>query len=244
MNTKSDDSVMFAIRELQQLEADRVADETNRLRAAEAERAAREKERARKEREAAEHAARAAEAEARLRVEAERRQRDDELASRMSSLRSELDAVQADRLRLQERFAAARSPERTPSTGRGWAVAFGVASAVAAGLAAILVMRSPAEPVASAAPVAAAVVTPTVSPSVIEPSRLATVPAVVESQPAVGPESAGDAPSGTRARARADRRRAQREPVAPPQADRPSRDQRDRRLLELERCGDDPTCGM
>lgn len=249
MTPKTDDSVMFAIRELQKLEAERVSDEKRRVEAEKAAREAAALERARHEREAAAHAQKVAEAEARMRIDAERQARDEELALRMASLRKELDAVQADRLRLAERMSASTSEPRR-SAGRGWAVAFGLASVVAGGLAVMLVMRSPTAAAVAAEPEPAAS-TPALigeAPSALPSATSAPIPSttLAEAQPAVGPESANEA--RPRPRVRGERRiRADRATAVETGSTRPSpRETReDRALREIaeDRCGDDPTCG-
>lgn len=138
---RRESSVLFALAELAQLEADRVADEralaeareaeTRRARELEAE--AREAEQRRQvEREAAMRAS--AEAEARLRVEAA-------LAhdARLAALRAELERVKAERERWR-RSVGERPPE--PRCGRAWGLALAASSLLTASLAAALVMQS------------------------------------------------------------------------------------------------------
>jgi colicin import membrane protein len=138
---RRESSVLFALAELAQLEAERVADERARAEAREAEtRRARELEaeareaeqRRQVEREAAMRAS--AEAEARLRVEAA-------LAhdARLAALRAELERVEAERERWR-RSVGERPPE--PRCGRSWGLALAVSSLLTASLAAALVMQS------------------------------------------------------------------------------------------------------
>lgn len=145
-----ENSVMFALGELARLETDRLAEEQARAQAQQEEtRRARERE----ESERAEASRRAeaqaqkqraiAEAEARLRVEAEIAQ-----DARMLALQSELARVQAERERMHQRVVASASSDREarPSSTRLWPIAFGLASVVAAGLAALLVVQAQRAP--------------------------------------------------------------------------------------------------
>lgn len=164
-----DDSVMTALGELARIEEERIA-----ARRREDEARAREDEaraRAAQERAAQERAAQEAEREhARLVAEAEAKARAEAAILRdgsLEALRLQIAAVQADREAMREelraRAATAGGAERA---GRGpWALAFGLSSVVAAGLAGVLVMqqqaivvaRAEAAPIERAAP---ALVTP------------------------------------------------------------------------------------
>lgn len=144
-----EDSVLFALGELARLESDRQHAERR------AEEQHREEEERRREREAREREAEArrreeleararavAEAEARLRVEAELAQ-----DARMSTLRAELARVQAEREAMHRSVLEASRP--SPEGGiasRGWPLAFGLSSVVAAALAGLLVMQAQTPP--------------------------------------------------------------------------------------------------
>lgn len=143
-----DDSVMFALGELARLEADRVAGEREReRRRVEEEHIAREREleaRAAEARlaEEREHKARVvAEAEARLRVEAELAQ-----DARMTTLRAELARVQSEREAMHRTVLEVARPAPGPTPARGWPLAFGLSSVVAAALAGLLVLQAQSAP--------------------------------------------------------------------------------------------------
>lgn len=147
--TDSQNSVLFALGELAQLETARVAEERARE-ASRREQAQRETERlaaaqaAAARQQALEHerTRAVAEATARLRIEAELEQ-----DVRMTALAAELRRVQADREAMQARVVQAhamRVDAGTPS--RLWPIAFGLSSLVAASLAALVVLQAGSEP--------------------------------------------------------------------------------------------------
>ncbi len=144
-----DNSVLFALGELARLESDRVAQERD------AERLRLEDERRRREQAEAERVLEArrleereaktraiAEAEARLRVEAEVTQ-----DARMAALKAELARVQTEREVLHRSvLEAARPSSEGVQSGRGWPLAFGLSSLVAASLAGLLVFQAQVAP--------------------------------------------------------------------------------------------------
>ncbi len=142
--SKSDSSVVVALSELVRLEESRVEEERAATAAREAERIrtreraeadAREAEQRRLE--SAAHGARVADAEARLRLEADRDQ-----GRRIDAMRAELARVEAERATLRASLEARIAvPESAPRV-RGWAMAFGLSSLVAASLAGLLVMNA------------------------------------------------------------------------------------------------------
>jgi hypothetical protein len=241
MTTKTtrDNSVMFALAQLEALEEQRV--EAERVREQEAvareaaARAAAEKEALERE----EHARRVAEAEARVRVEASQSSADAE--RRMAALRAELSAVQADRERLHGRIVSIASEPIEPPRprGRGWAAAFGAACVVVLGLALVIVTRQPLEPVIVEVPVAAT----SQAAGVEQPE--ATAPEI-PSQAAPETIAAADTPEepaatdrprsgGTRGQGRTTDR--DHTPGMHGTVDTSDT------ALDFSRCGDDPTCG-
>jgi hypothetical protein len=220
-------SLLFCLDELKKLEHERIDAE---------QRARTERERAEADRLAAaaaaeEHRARVAAEEARLRVAADIAARDAEAERRLASLRNELTAVQTEREVLRARFvdvatelpsAAAEDRRRAA---RGWGIAFGVASAVAAGLAVMLVYQDPTPPVVAPAvemPIASTQVT-TVEPPA---APVAPVAAPVVAEPAPAPVAVAS--------------------PRPPRPVRPVRPVRPRPdiLSNIDNCGDDLICGL
>jgi hypothetical protein len=143
---KSDSSVVVALSELVRMEETRMSDERAQTAAREAE-IVRARERAEAEAKEAEqrriesaaHAARVADAEARMRLEADREQ-----ARRIDAMRAELARVEAERATLRADLEArVATPSDAPRV-RGWAMAFGLSSLVAASLAGLLVMNAQA----------------------------------------------------------------------------------------------------
>ncbi|MCU0674789.1 MAG: hypothetical protein MUE69_18625 [Myxococcota bacterium] len=220
-------SVLFALRELAELEDARIAREAAEARAKEE--AAAAEARARAEREAAERARREAE---RAREEAIAREvasaevdrvvadRTAEERARVEALRRELDGIRAEREELHRRVIAGTPSEPTSAPSRPWAVAFGISVAASAVLGALLVWRaSVPTPVATA-------------PEVIVREVRVEVPVerIVE-VPAAPPVEAPAA-------------------VTPPRGTRPRgtkqvsamRDRHEDALARMERCGDDPIC--
>lgn len=149
----TENSVLFALRELTALEADR----EQRERAAKAaEHEAREAaRRAQAEAEATRLAAEAAQREAdaqKLVIEARARaEAEAERDLRMATMRAQLASIEAERAQLRAELV---SRHQTPEPRRGYGLAFGLSSVVAAALAGLLVMQANARPVA---PVAAPV---------------------------------------------------------------------------------------
>jgi len=201
-----DDSVMFALGELARLESARVSEEREReLRRAEDERRALERaaeERALEARRTEEREAKAravAEAEARLRVEAEITQ-----DARMTALRTELARVQSEREAMHRSVLEAThaTPPSAPASARGWPLAFGLSSVVAAALAGLLVMQAqttprvieverhvlvsvPAAPSAPATPALVVAAPEAAPPEVAEAPRAAVVRTGGRSRPVV-----------------------------------------------------------
>ncbi|MDQ3038116.1 MAG: hypothetical protein M3Y87_37335 [Myxococcota bacterium] len=202
--TTRDDSVMMAIAELRQLEQER----TDALRRAEDARRREAQERETQERaarEAARERARmVAEVEAGARIEGEL-QRDRSL----EVLRQQIAAVQAEREAVREELRArieATSTERGARRGP-WALAFGLSSVVAAGLAGMLVMQQQPSEIARAE--LAAMERPQDVREVVaaEPARLdrvedVTEPAALEGSAPAAPASASERLTTTRPRDR------------------------------------------
>ncbi len=146
---KSDSSVVVALSELVRMEETRIEDERAASAAREAERVraavqaeAEAKADAKRRTDAAAHAARVAEAEARMRLEA-----DLEQGRRIEAMRAELSRVEAERRALRADLEArAGRPSDDAPRARGWALAFGLSSLVAASLAGLLVMNAQQEP--------------------------------------------------------------------------------------------------
>ena len=220
-------SVLFALRELAELEDARIAREAAEARAKEE--AAAAEARAKAEREAAERARREAE---RTREEAIAREvanaevdrvvadRTAEERARVEALRRELDGIRAEREELHRRVIAGTPSEPTSAPSRPWAVAFGISVAASAVLGALLVWR-------------ASVPTPVATPEVIVREVRVEVPVerVVEVPVAA---TAVEAPTT----------------ATPPRGTRPRgtkqvsamRDRHEDALARMERCGDDPIC--
>lgn len=185
MAQTTDSSVVMALTELAQMEADRIAldrqREAERAETARAEReraaaAEREALRAKEEREAAER--RVAEAKARLELEADR-----QLDQRIAAMRAELSRVEAERQTLKSDLEARLERPAAPARPGGWAMAFGLSSLVAASLAGLLVMQQARQPLPVAAPVVAAPIA--VAPPAVEASTppIAPAPVVAETTP-------------------------------------------------------------
>jgi hypothetical protein len=221
-------SVLFALRELAELEDARIAREAAEARA-QAEAAAAEA-RAKSEREAAERARRDAE---RAREEAIAREvanaevdrvvadRTAEERARVEALRRELDGIRAEREELHRRVIAGTPSEPTSAPSRPWAVAFGISVAASAVLGALLVWRaSVPTPVATAPEVIVREVRVEVP---VE--RIVEVPVAA---PAVEAPAAATPPRGTR-------------PRGTKQVSA-MRDRHEDALARMERCGDDPIC--
>lgn len=220
----ADDSVLCSLRELHDLEMQRIDRETAEARArretaarvaAEAERIAAEERRA-KEAES-ERPRLEVEARARLDVDAEVSQATRESQRRVEALRAELEAVQSERRFLHERaLSASVTPHPTPKS-RGWAVGFALMSTIAMALAALLVVQSGQTPapqvVIREVPVPVEVLVPEPRREVVEPAP------VVEA-----------APEPTRPAV-----------VRPRPRPRPSAQPRDA-LGAIDDCGDDPLC--
>lgn len=232
-----DNSVMVALRELRELEADRLRAEERR-RAEEAQAKARA-ERAARERE--EHARRVAEEEARLRVERDLRARDAEAERRMAALRAELEAVRADRARIQAAVSRLNDDLDPPRTGRGWAFAFASAALVAAGLGAALLMRPP---VVHERIVRVPVETPAARPLAETDPKPAPAPA---DEPSLSPDASETDPEPPIARA------GLRGGQGGPAGGTPQRTATGSSIgggaptdpaLDFDHCGDDPTCGL
>jgi hypothetical protein len=225
MSQTNESSVLFALKELQRLEADRLAEEDRKAEAARQE-LRRQEEEARAK---SEHAARVAEAEARLRVEADLRAQEADAERRMAALRAEIEAVRADRERMHARIVTAAAELEPvapkPALGKRIAMAsFGLASLTALGLSIWIATRPPVEPapriievpVATQGTVVEDPVAP-VQPMVEEP---------IEVQPAPVAERPRPTPTGMR--------------ITTMQT---TQDMSDMRLDLIDRCGDDPLCG-
>lgn len=221
-------SVLFALRELAELEDARIEREATEARAkAEAEAA---ESRARAEREAAERAHREAERarEAAIAREVAHAEVDRVVAdrtaeerARVEALRRELDGIRAEREELHRRVIAGTPSEPSTPPSRPWAIAFGLSVTVSAVLGALLVWR-------------ASISTPIAPPEVIvrevrvevPVERIVEVPAapVVEARV----EAAATPPRGTRPRGT--------------KQISSMRDRHEDALARMERCGDDPIC--
>lgn len=195
---KSDSSVVVALSELVRMEesrieeerASRAAQEAERVRMRElAEREAHEAEQRRVE--SAAKAALALEAEARMRLEADRDQ-----GKRIEAMRAELARAVAERSALHASLEARMAAPSDAPRVRGWAMAFGVSSLVAASLAALLVVNAQeARVVAAPAPAPApAALVREVPIAVAVPSEAPPAAAAEE----VAPQSAAPQARGTR----------------------------------------------
>lgn len=183
MAQTTDSSVVMALTELAQMEADRIAldrqREAERVETARAEReraaaAEREALRAKEERESSER--RVAEAKARLELEADR-----QLDQRIAAMRAELSRVEAERQTLKSDLEARLERPAPAARPGGWAMAFGLSSLVAASLAGLLVMQQARQPLPVAAPVVAA---PVVAAPVVAPvAPIAAEPVAAEPAP-------------------------------------------------------------
>lgn len=197
MATKTtESSVMMALGELARLEQDRIeaqrrAEEAAR---AEAERVAREAELAARRQAELERARVEAEARAKAELEvaaaASRDRSLDELRARVAAVQAEREALR-DELRARVGRASSEPPRRTP-----WALAFGLSSVVAAGLAGLLVVQQSRPVEIARVPVAPIVVAPAPEPvesAAIEPApEPAAAPAVAEAAPAARPHRVRD----------------------------------------------------
>jgi hypothetical protein len=208
-----EDSVLFALGELARLESDRVlaerrAEEQRREEdARRQEREVREREADARRREELEARARAVgEAEARLRVEAELAQ-----DARMSALRAELARVQAEREAMHRSvLEASRPAPETAGGARGWPLAFGLSSVVAAALAGLLVMQAQTAPRVVEIPAPGAVGAPIATPA---PRPVEAPPAAVEATPPAAAVEAAPAPVASPTRRVAHPRRGDPTPV-------------------------------
>lgn len=202
MAQTTDSSVVMALTELAQMEADRIAldrqREAERLEAARAEReraaaAQREAERQRAERDASEQ--RVAEAKARLELEADR-----QLDQRIAAMRAELARVEADRQALKSDLASRLERPATPARPGGWAMAFGLSSLVAASLAGLLVLQQANQPLPVAAAPSVAAPVAIAAPPVEVSAPIAPVLAAPEAAPVETVQVAAHSPRGTRHR--------------------------------------------
>lgn len=217
-------SVLFALRELAELEDARIAREEAEAEAArraheaearELERHAAE-ERARVEAERAREAAVAREV-AKAEVDRQIADRTADSAARVEALRRELDGIRAEREELHRRVVAGEPVEAPPSASRPWAIAFAASAVVAASLGALLVWRA-------SAPL------PQAPPEVIVREVRVEVPVerIVEV-----PVAAPVVEAPTRPITRPTR----------PRGTRPAMRERHEDAFErMERCGDDPVC--
>jgi hypothetical protein len=181
--SQNDNSVLIALRELSSLESDRIEREQREAsakKAAEEARVLAEKQaaaaRVLAEEQAKQQIALTLELETRARISAEA-----ERDQRMAAMRAELAAIESERALLRAELITRGAPE--PSR-RGYGLAFGLSSVVAAALAGLLVMRAEApRPVAVPSPSAPAVVA---APRSIEPAaEVVAAPA----PPAAAPEA-------------------------------------------------------
>lgn len=141
--SQNDNSVLIALRELSSLESDRIEREQREAsakKAAEEARVVREREaaaaRVLAEEQAKQQIALTLELETRARISAET-----ERDQRMAAMRAELAAIESERALLRAELITRGAPE--PSR-RGYGLAFGLSSVVAAALAGLLVMRAEA----------------------------------------------------------------------------------------------------
>lgn len=229
MSKNEENSVMFALAELQQLESNRREEGVQRQATEEAARLEVERAVARRVADEKAQAECVAEAEARLRVNAELGARDADAERRLTGLRKQLEAVQAERARLHASIVMSADEVRAPAEdtrgARGWAFAFGSMSLVAGLLGALLFTQTPEirivdVPFTEPPPIAAA--DPLPEPEVLEPT-------VAEVEvPADVPEV----------------RVTRRTPRTPTPRARPRPDSSEGVFDALDRCGDDPTCGL
>ncbi|MAQ16405.1 MAG: hypothetical protein CMN30_16640 [Sandaracinus sp.] len=224
MTQPTDNSVQFALAELEALESARQEAEAREARARlEATRAAERADaeaRAARQREEAERRARdvaRAREEARLNVDAQVEARTAASQRTIESMKAELERIQAERELIHQRMIAA--PEPPPRTGRHWPVVAGLLGATSSVLGVLLFVQVTAPPPAPEiivreveVPVAASVATP-------------------EVEAPAAPEPAVEAPVAEVPR-----------PAARP---RPRPRPRPRDVLQhVEDCGDDPLCGL
>ena len=191
--SKSESSVVVALSELVRLEETRIEDERALAASREAE-ALRASERALADAQASEqrrlesaaHELRVADAEARMRLEADREQ-----SRRIDAMRAELARVEAERGTLRASLEARIANPESPPRVRGWAMAFGLSSLVAASLAGLLVMNAhETRTIIVEVPRAAVAATPAI-PEVAQPD-------VVEVEVASAPAEAVATPLPTR----------------------------------------------
>lgn len=219
---KADNSVQFALAELEALESARVQAEAEeaaaRRAAAEAERrAAEEAERARLEAEAI------AREKVKLDLDAEVEARTAEGDRKIASMRAELERIRAERALIHDRMLASSiEPPQRPA--RHWPAVAGVLGAVASVLGVLLFVQAttPApEPEVIVREVHVPIA-PAVEPEAEEPEPVAAV----ETEPAVEAE-------------------AEPEPERPAvRRPRPQQNSHDSVLDRMNDCGDDPLCGL
>ncbi len=227
---KADNSVQFALAELEALESARVqaeAEEAAARRAAEAaaeRRAAEEAERVRREEELRlEREAAIVREKAKLDLDAEIEARTAEGDRKLASMRAELERIRAERALIHDRMLASsiEAPERPA---RHWPAVAGVMGAIASVLGVLLFVQATApapEPEVIVREVHVPIA-PANAPVVEEPETVA----VAESEPEVEAEPAPEP---------------ERRPIRRP---RRQRDTHEAALDRMNDCGDDPLCGL
>lgn len=151
MTAQRENSVLFALSELHQIEAQRVAEEVAR----EAERKRQAEEKAKREREEEQHRQRVAEAEARLRVAEQLRV--GEIEGRAAQIEHELRVTRAERSLLQESLASAVESRPQAPASRGLPVYLGWTAVLllcVGGTTAAMLWPTERTPVAAMVPVA------------------------------------------------------------------------------------------
>lgn len=221
----NDNSLLIALAELKDIEAQRIAGEHAAEAKAKEDAAAAVARQAAAEAEQAAERQAVAEAKARLALEAEAKasKAEDASRARMDALQAELQSIQAERRVLHERVLQAASPVVAAPSRSPWPVAFAASTAVAMALGAWLFVRGPEVQVREvlvpvAAPVALA---EPVAEESVEVEVPATAPVVV-AEPEAAPR--------VRARPRPRRPRPQQTPMSA--------------LAELDCDDSDPLCGL
>ena len=224
----SEDSVMVALGELQNIEEQRIAAEETARRNAEQEAQAAAEAAAKRKADAEaqataqrEHAERVAREEARLNVEGQVSARTKDADDRITAMKAELAAIQAERQAFQLRMV--ESAEPTPQRSRGWAAAFGIAMVACAALATLVVVQ---------------LTTPPPPPRVV--IHEVEVPVAVETEPEAAPVVAQVVEAEPEPATRSPRpRNPNRNRVEMRET---MRDRHDMAFERMEECGDDPLC--
>lgn len=201
-NTKSENSVLFALSELHKMESQRQAESLASLESARRARAQREEEERAARLEAESHRLRVADAEARLRLQIEERERSSE--GKVAQLQQELIQIRAERNVLRDKLLEPPAPPPRPPRWSGWvssaALFFSVCTLGVAGrylwrlpqvsVAAARPVSAPADPIVASRPVPAPVVA--VAPA---PVTVAPAPSVPRPRPVHRPSTSSAGPS-------------------------------------------------